>query len=417
MKIVLSLSAILILLAGCGPSQEEVATQTSSALTSTAAIWTKTATPTSTNTATPTSTPTPSITPIPTSTPFAGLQLDKLIAYKINWTGRSYGYTGDIEISLPNGGNPINISNDQSGNKILGGWSPDGKIIVYGRWEGENINVTARDASASPMELWKMDSDGSNKSRLPIDVVANDVFIVSNRNNWNDENLLIPCLTGGGQTELCIVNVTESTVQKTGNYGEVPSYSPDRKAYSWQITKRGGDAINAFLSNQNLSDLFVIRKEERYPVKLPMPTKKQIEGYGWLPDSENLIVLFTDKNLGEIYKMQADGTKEPVLVLRTKAKFGFLGWVGLSPDGKYLLIEDFAIIGNQAKGIGCIVNLFEKTTVCIDQGYNRFIWTPDGQVVGQKDGIAYVFDLITAKPTQADQLNWLYSHLRVLLQP
>lgn len=412
MKIFLFLSAILVLLAGCSPSQEAIATQTSSALTSTAAVWTKTATPTSTNTATPTNTPTPSVTPTPTSTPFAGYLLDRQIAYKMNWTGESNYYSGDIVISLPNGDDLINLTNDLKGNKILGGWSPDGNWILFGRWnEGSLTSVGTR--NSSPIELWKMNSDGNNKSRLPIDVLANDVKIIESQRVWDGENLIIPCVSGGNQTELCIINVADSTVEKTGNFGENPSYAPDHNSYAWQVNY----GLAAFLSNQNLGDLFVIRKGELYPSQLQMPTKKQIEGYGWLPDSESLIVLFRDKNLGEIYEINADGTKEPALVLSIKSKFGFLAWVGLSPNGKYLLMEDFAIIGNRAKGIGCIVNLFEKTTVCTDQGYNRFIWTPDGQWVGQKDGVAFVFDLTTGEPTQTDQLNWLFSQLRVLLQP
>ena len=160
MKLIMSLSVILVLLAGCGPSQETIATQTAYVLTSTAAAWTKTPTPTSTSTATPTNTATPTMTPsptitlTPTSTPIAGISLKKLIAYKINWSGMLSFYGGDIVVSLPNGGTPVNLTNDQPGNKILGGWSPDGKWMVYGRWEGENIGVTGRSASyASPIEL------------------------------------------------------------------------------------------------------------------------------------------------------------------------------------------------------------------------------------------------------------------------
>lgn len=419
MKIALSLSIILVLLAGCGPSQEAVATQTSQALTSTAAVWTKTATPTPTSTATPTHTPTPSVTPTPTSTPFAGLRLDRLIAYKINWTDRSNAYTGDIEVSLPDGSNPTNITIDQPGNKILGGWSPNGAEIIYGRWEGENIIVTAISAIyASPIELWKMDSDGSDKSRLPIEVVANDIFIASRQENWDGDNLLIPCLTGEARTELCIVNIADATVQKTGNFGEEPSYSPNRNAYAWQITKHGVDALNAPLSDQNLSDLFVIQKGELYPIKLPMPgTTKYIESYSWLPDSENLIVFFRDNfsDLGEIYSLKADGTKDPVLILNIKPKSGYLWFRGdFSPNGNYLLISAFAKVGDGMQD--CIVNLKEATYICIKEGWSGFIWTPDGQLVGQKDGIAFVFDLATGEPTQTDQLNWVFSH-GVLLQP
>lgn len=410
MKIVLSLSVILVLLAGCGPSQEEIATQTSSALTSTAAVWTKTITPTSTNTATPTNTTIPTLTSTPTSTPFAGYLLDRLIAYKINWTGPSNYYTGDIVVSLPNGDNPINLTKYLTGNKILGGWSPDGNWILFGRWEeGSLTSVGTRNSSS--IELWKMSSDGNNRSRLPIDILANDVQIIGSQRIWDGENLIMPCATGGDQTELCIVNVADSTVKKTGNYGEDPSYAPDRNAYAWQFNY---DLLTAVLSDQNLSDLFVIKKGERYAVKLPMPTKKLIEGYGWLSDSKSLIVLFREKNLNEIYEIQADGRKEPVLILSIKSKFQLWQWRGLSQDGNYLLIEDVDFTG---KGIGCIVNLFEKTTVCLNQGYSHFIWTPDGQFAAQKDGIAFVIDLATGDHTQTDQLIWLFSQPRVLSQP
>ncbi|WKZ44134.1 MAG: hypothetical protein QY302_18710 [Anaerolineales bacterium] len=427
MKIALSLSIILVLLAGCGPSQEAVATQTSLVLTSTAAVWTKTATPTPTSTATPTHTPTPSVTPTPTSTPFAGLRLDKLIMYRPNMTDDvtffQATYIGDIEVSSTNGDNPINLTSNQTGNKVLGGWSPDGDWIVYGLWQGDTPDdiptIIAKDGTSySTIELWKMNSDGNNKSRIPIEISGNDFRFANRQENWDDNNLLIPCPTGEDQTELCIVNVADATVLKTGNFGEEPSYAPDRTQYAWQISQSGVGIIEALLSNSSLGNLFVIRQGESYPVKLPNPDpQKFIREYHWLPDSNNIIVLFGNKNLGEIYSIQADGTKDPVLILSIKAQLDY-AWFSsaLSPDGNHLLITAYPPrSGNERQD--CVVNLVEKTYICINLGWQNFVWTPDGQLVGQKHGVAFIFDLTTAKPAQANQLNWLFSHLRVLLQP
>jgi hypothetical protein len=404
-KYFVSILLIVILLTGCSPQ----ATKDVLMITQTVSVTPVTPTLTLAPSLTPTITPTLP----PTSTPFAGFLPNRLIAYKTNWIGPSHVYTGEIEISLPNGDNAVNLTSDQSGNKILGGWSPNGEWIIYGRWEdkGESMSVNSRNAAdASPIELWKMNSDGSNKSRLPVNVVANDVRIINRPNNWDSENFLIPCLTGEEQTELCIVNVADSTAQMTGNYGENPSYAPDRKAYAWQVNY---DSINAFLTDQNLSDLFVLRAGEFYPIRLPMPTKNLITGYSWLSDSQNLIVLFTEKNLGEIYLIQADGTKEPILILSVTSEVGFWDWSDLSPNGNYLLIHEE--VGST--GQDCVANLIEKTHICIKQGWNRFLWTPNGQLVAQKEATAYVFDPVTGEPAQTEQLNWLFSQRQVMLQP
>jgi hypothetical protein len=77
-KVISLIGTLIISLAACGPSAEQVATQTSAAATNTATAWTKTftptytetptLTPTLTNTTTPTETLTPSYTPTPTFT-------------------------------------------------------------------------------------------------------------------------------------------------------------------------------------------------------------------------------------------------------------------------------------------------------------------------------------------------------------
>jgi hypothetical protein len=65
-KLILSLCCF-ILLSACGPSPEQQAAMTSTALTATAAAWTPTLT--ATLTPMPTDTPTPTLTPTPTDTP------------------------------------------------------------------------------------------------------------------------------------------------------------------------------------------------------------------------------------------------------------------------------------------------------------------------------------------------------------
>lgn len=69
MKRMYVVTACLLLAAGCSPSVETLATQTSVAATATAAAWALTQTATPTSTATPIWTPTITPTPTPTSTP------------------------------------------------------------------------------------------------------------------------------------------------------------------------------------------------------------------------------------------------------------------------------------------------------------------------------------------------------------
>jgi hypothetical protein len=69
MKTIVYFLCLIFLLTACGPSPEQQATMTSTALTATAAAWTPT--PTATNTPTFTPSPTPTNTPTPTLSPTA----------------------------------------------------------------------------------------------------------------------------------------------------------------------------------------------------------------------------------------------------------------------------------------------------------------------------------------------------------
>jgi hypothetical protein len=75
MKYIVLFLCLIFIITACGPSPEQQATMTSTAMTATAAAWTPTPTPTNTPTSTPTSTPTntptPTLTPTPTDTPTA----------------------------------------------------------------------------------------------------------------------------------------------------------------------------------------------------------------------------------------------------------------------------------------------------------------------------------------------------------
>jgi len=417
MKSILPLGVILILLVSCGPSRETIATQTSFAITSTASSWTKTPTATATNTATPTHTATPTLTPTPTSTPFAGLSLEKLIAYKVNWRGFSHTYTGDIEVRLPSG-EKFNITSDQPGDKILGGWSPDGKWVVYGRFEDAHGAISNNASFETPIELWRMDPNGGNKIRLSIETGPNEITDLGKSESWNGENFLAACRTGGPRYEICIVDVANGTVQMTGSYGKNPTYSPDRLSYAWQLNY---DPFFYPSSDQRQSDLYVVLNLGSAPIKLTLPNKKDIKGYSWLPDSKNFIVLLAsnmanETNIGEIYLIQADGKKEPEKILSITTKRDFWSWGGLAPNGNYLAIHGGAY-GNSISDENCVVNLITKGKICLREGWDYFRWTPDSQLVGRQDGVAYIFDLETGEPTKVEQLNWLYSLAGSLPQP
>jgi hypothetical protein len=69
MKKLVFFLCIVLMLVACGPSPEQQATMTATAITATAASWTLTPTVTNTPTSTPTSTPTPTQTPTATLTP------------------------------------------------------------------------------------------------------------------------------------------------------------------------------------------------------------------------------------------------------------------------------------------------------------------------------------------------------------
>jgi hypothetical protein len=352
------------------------------------------------------------MTPTPTVTPFGGFPMNGLVAFKLIGTEPFPLLFGDIWVSLPNGDNKLNITSDQPGDrKKLYGWSPDGKWIIYGRYK-----------EMMGYELWKMKADGSEKNQFSDIFTRSDTRIFRKLANWDGDNFLDTCRTGGEETEICIVNVTESTVQKPGYSGEQPTYSPNRLAYAWFINHKM--TMQMVEEESNLADLFVLRKGESSPIKLPMPKNIQIEGYTWSRDSQNIILytrIASSRTSGGVYSIQADGLKEPEMIMNVSTNHSILSFDEASPNGIYLLFYGIDIHGSVAtldsNSEPCIINLVEKNTKCLNRGWDYFQWTPDNQLVARKDDVAYTFDLVTGEPTQTDQLNWLYSLFGAIPQP
>lgn len=142
------LLASIFALTACGPSPEELASQTAIAQTATAEAWTDTPTPTTTTTPTPTSTATPTATPTPQPQVITGSNVNNLQlistfgrgsieAFAWSPDGKQIAVAGSSGLWVYASGNFSDIDNrETSSPQVTVAYSPDGTRIATGGMDG-----------------------------------------------------------------------------------------------------------------------------------------------------------------------------------------------------------------------------------------------------------------------------------------
>ena len=288
------LIVVVIILSACGPSQEELSTQTAITNTSIAKSWT------STPTLTPTLTPTPTKTPLPTTTPIGGGQgqilfLDgdyeankwEIYLSNPNGTGRkqltflngtisnpTWSPLGDkiafsfkkskddvFQLYVMNfdGSDISNISVSRKRDYEHPSWSPDGNKITF---VSESDEEEAKKEHPQT-DIFVINSDGSNEIRITNDPATfEDDYTREYEPSWSPDGtkiLFISYQTSSPDIFVMNPDGTERTALTNLNAGILlPSWSPDGKQIIFTSLKDGQSESSVNIMNSDGTGLIQV---------------------------------------------------------------------------------------------------------------------------------------------------------------
>lgn len=369
------LSLILILLiTSCGPSAEEISTQTVTAATAIAASWTKTPTltPTLTKTPTftPTLTPTPTMTPTITPTPLGGGS-GQIVCLNCN------GIFPSISIVKLDGTETTILSDQYSYNnssKFLA-WSKDGSMLTYFGEGGicvinvNNFDDNCLDILVGPQGVaWSPDGTllaVAGEAMTIVNVESSENRISTEKDyiggmDWSPDGTKLAFSTNSGIT---VINVKSGEIQplvegSESNFFNNPRWSPNGNKIVY--TKRS----NLFIANADGSDETLLVQNASYPL--------------WSPDSTKIVYITGFNDQEKIIMMNIDGSNK--IRLTPSNNLYYMTW---SSDGKYIVYLTF----NGSRG-NPIFDLYsvdvarqEVFSLAKSTGTSGYTLSPDGSMI------------------------------------
>lgn len=307
---------ILFALAACGPSAEELASQTAAAETQIAAAWTETPTATFTPTAIPpTDTPAPSDTPSPVPVVFDGL-----IAFN-----RETNTGVHVYVIEPDGNNEIQVTTEL-GVYLGPTWSPDGEQIAF-------VNI---DLDTQQLDLWAVDlAEGS-----PIRQVTYSGIDIETSLSWSPDGQYLIYggpQAGGAETDVYRVEVETGEVialtQSYGGWDYWPDWSPDGSWIAF-TSDRLADG-----SGKGLDDIWIMKPDGSGPQNVTNQPLWEDVKPDWSPDSRRIafyrwnIIDEPPGGPGGLYVINPDGSDEELLYAFNPFLSEPPVW---SPDGEWI---------------------------------------------------------------------------------
>lgn len=231
------------------------------------------------------------------------------IAYSSTRDRSSFGL--DIWVMDADGSNQTRLT-DAAGQNGRASWSPDGSKIAY----ASIVDVVAGGDTTQVGEIWVMNADGSSPTALTSDGAF------ANSPSWSpDGSKIVFQSNRDGTDQLYVMNADGSGITRltNGEWGDqLPAWSPDGSKIAFQSTRDAADP-NA-VSTADI-EIYVMNADGSSPTRLT--NNSVFDGnVAWSANGAKLVFDSSRDGNEEVYVMNADGSS-PVNVTSNPADDGY----------------------------------------------------------------------------------------------
>jgi Tol biopolymer transport system component len=217
----------------------------------------------------------------------------------------------DIWVMNADGSNQTRLT-DAAGQNGRASWSPDGSKIAY----ASIVTLVVGSDTTQVGEIWVMNADGSNETAL-----TSDGAFASSPSWSPDGSKIVFQSNRDGTDQLYVMNADGSGITRltNGAWGDqVPAWSPDGSKIAFQSTRAASDPSNA---NSSDFEIYVMNADGSSPVRLT--TNSVFDGnVAWSANGSKLVFDTRRDGNEEVYVMNADGSS-PVNVTNNSAEDGY----------------------------------------------------------------------------------------------
>ena len=214
----------------------------------------------------------------------------------------------DIWVMNADGSNQTRLTN-AAGQNGRASWSPDGSRIAF-------ANIVDVSATEQVGEIMVMNADGSNQTALTSDGAF------ANSPSWSpDGSKIVFQSNRDGTDQLYVMNADGSGITRltNGDWGDQqPAWSPDGSKIAFQSSRDAADPNNVTTKD---FEIYVMNADGTSPTRLT--TNSVFDGnVSWSANGAKLVFDTRRDGNEEVYVMNADGSN-PVNVTNNSAEDGY----------------------------------------------------------------------------------------------